>query len=245
MNRLHAILKAAALATVPIVGGFVCVVLFHINATERQLGSDSNGTFTALNKALDTVNHPCKPGPCGTLAKIAQSMNEVDSLASAANRAVLDADSVEKTEAKMLPEWNREFTETFAKVKDVAGNASDLLKATTSNEAVLTTSTTTAIGTLNDRIAAVKPIEDSTTLAVKHLDALVQSPVIPKLMDSGNELVSQSAGTMTEIHVIAKDARKAADKITAAKTKKQKVEAWLGFGLKLAICKAVGVSCTV
>jgi hypothetical protein len=152
---------------------------------------DVTGITTQLNSALNTVNHPCKPGPCGTLAKIDQTMNVTQSLAAGGNMAINDADKVEKLELKMLPVWNRQVTTTLSNVDKTTATLNTSVKQLT---------------------AGALPVLDDTDTSVKHLDALVTAPELKDTMthvDAATASLASSAvhvdGTTAHVEMAVTD----------------------------------------
>lgn len=176
MQRLLLILKALALTTVPVCGVFLCLLLIHTDKAVKTV--DVSGTIVQLNKALTSINHPCKPGPCGTLAGLDQSMHEVDSLIFATNKTVFDADRVEQTEMTMLPQWNAQVTTTL----------------TNMNETVTATGSS-----LTEMTRGALPVLSSTNAAVQHIDALVTSPYVLDTMKNVDASTATLADTAKHI----------------------------------------------
>jgi hypothetical protein len=175
MTGIDRFLHRLAIGTIPVVGFCLCLLLLQLTWGSDRLTKDSDANLLELHNSLVTVNHPCKPGPCGTLAKFDQTMNVAQSLAAAGNGAILDGDEVARTEMALLPEWNRQFTQTMSSVQTTVSQAG-------ADEATLTTSLTGAIDTTEGTIAKLQPTEDAATQSVKDFDALVRNPHIADLV---------------------------------------------------------------
>jgi hypothetical protein len=90
-------------------------------------------------------------------------------------------------------------------------------------------------------IALYSHIDETITeghQALVDADALVADPETKRL-------IAESAATMTEVHGVTKDMRIEVDKFVAPKTKWQRLYTGAWFGTKLALCKLVGVPCTI
>jgi hypothetical protein len=122
-----------------------------------------------LRPIVATINHPCKPGPCGTLAKIDQTMNVADGLMIGGNKAILDADHVALTESAMLPVWNTELTTTLSAAQG-------------------------AIATANEQLTHVAPVLDASRTAI---DAL--PPAIKSLTDGIRPVLANADGAVTDV----------------------------------------------
>jgi hypothetical protein len=63
----------------------VCAIAWAALAVGRMAESikvpDLNASVAKVNQALDTVNHSCSPGPCGTLANVDKLTVKVGDLA--------------------------------------------------------------------------------------------------------------------------------------------------------------------
>jgi hypothetical protein len=227
MNRLHAILKAAALATVPIVGGFVCWFLIGVHAATKAV---SGGVNTVLAQTTATLNQTTRT--VQAVGKVAMKINDV----TVDQQRFWDAD-----EPKLLASINSnlvQLSSTLGTVQGVAGNAGDLLKATTTNEAALTHSTTTAIDTLNDRVAALAPIESSTAQSVQDFDALVKNPQIPLILTNAQSITKEAAGIVEDGHI-------EADRFIAPTPWYKRDFNYATEAIRIALCAFAKVNCTV
>jgi hypothetical protein len=227
VNRITAILKAAALATVPMVGGFVCWYLIGLHAATKTVAGGVNGV---LIQATATLNQTQKT--VQAVGKVAMKINDV----AVDQQRFWDAD-----EPKLLASINTDLvqlTATMGTVQSVAGNAGDLLRSTTTNEAALTHSTTAAIDTLNDRVAALAPIEASATLAVQHFDALVTQPQIPRILTNADVITKEAAGIVQDGHI-------EADRFIAPTPWYKRDFNYATEAIRVALCAFAKVNCTV
>jgi hypothetical protein len=227
MNRLHAILKAAALATVPIVGGFVCWYIFALHAATKTVAGGVSGVLAQATATLNQTQTTVQ-----SVGKVAMKINDV----AVDQQRFWDAD-----EPKLLASINgnlAQLSTTLGTVQGVAGNAGGLLKATTTNEAALTKSSTDAINTLNDRVAALAPLESSAAQSVKDFDALVTNPEIPQILSSADVITKEAAG-------IVKDGRIEADKFVAPTPWYKRTFNYSIEVIRVALCAFGHVNCTV
>ena len=227
MNRLDAILKAAALATVPLVGGFVCWYLIGLHAATKTVAGGVNGV---LMQATATLNQTQKT--VQAVGKVAMKINDV----AVDQQRFWDAD-----EPKLLASINHNLVQlstTMNTMQGVAANADDLLQATTVNEAALTRSSTIAIDTLNDRVAALAPIESSAAQTVQDVDLLVMNPQIPLILTNAQSITREAAGIVQDGHI-------EADRFIAPTPWYKRDFNYATEAIRVAVCAFAKVNCTV
>lgn len=204
---MERILKLMALATIPVCGGFLALLLLQVSSAVVKLGRDESRIALKVESALDTVNRKQSPGIAGgTLTEVDEMLRRTTDLETRADKTLHDADKVSMGEAKMLPVWNAQFTQTLTNIdKTVATvnrSATELTQAATP---VLDQATTT-LATANE--------------AVTHLDALASGPEIKdslKYIAASSESIAD--GTK-QADAILQDAREEADKFTHPPKKK-------------------------
>ena len=198
-------LKASALIVFMAVGVFICWFIVKAGRFLDATNTQTTSALTQLNAALTTINHPCVPGPCGTLAKIDQTMNESDSLIAASNRTVLDADQVEKTELAMLPVWNSRVTSTF-----------DNADATLSSLNGTALQASASLKGISDGVIRVLAHTDAT---VSHVDALTQSPQVTQTLQNVDSSTAKLADSMAHADAILANVQKETDAYVKAHPK--------------------------
>lgn len=213
MNRAISILKCMALATVPVVGAFAIWILWPIRAALQQNSAGVAGLVAKANIALDAINRPCAPGPCGLLAQTDKLEAHTSDLLIQSQIAVRHADQVSQTEAAMLPVWNAKVTTTL-----------DSVGAVTASLAQAAHQATTTLATASTTIAAAQPVLTRTDATLDHLDDLVTSKVVTDTLQNVADTTKAAAvatraaadATQQGAAILA-DARKGADKLAAPK----------------------------
>lgn len=200
-------LKLMVLATIPVCGGFLALLLLQMSSAIVKLGRDESRIAIEVESALDTVNRKQSPGIAGgTLVEVGELLRRTTDLETRADKTLHDADQVSMGEAKMLPVWNAQFTQTLKNV--------DAAVATVNNSTTeLTQAALPVLNTANTTLA-------TTNEAVAHLDALATGP---EIKDSLKYIAASSAsiadGTK-QADAILQDAREEVDKLTHPPKKK-------------------------
>lgn len=216
MERGISTLKALALATVPLLGLLVTVLLIQASSAIQQASKDETAIALRLQVSLDTMNRDCgTPGkiqPCGTLAEIDKTLTHVSDLSIQSQVAVRDADLVARGEMKLLPLWNESLTHTLANV--------DAMTATINRSAgQLTDATLPVISRANDVLA-------STDLAVKDVQTAVQNPDVSQTLHYISESSKSVADGTAQADAILVDGRKVADRYVNPPPKKWYEKVW-------------------
>lgn len=178
----------AALATVPVVGACLCLLLFQASALVERVDRDE-GTFAAqIQQALTTVNAECGPVThCGTLAEVDKTLTHTSDLIVQTQLAVRRADQVSQTEAALLPVWNQRITGTLNGIDTAVGDFD---------------------GNQNKLTAAALPVFQQTEKTVADADLVVTSPYITRSLQdlsvgakAGADSAAQIDATLTDIRV--------------------------------------------
>lgn len=207
----------------------LCGISKHLIITLDKYGDAG----AQVRQTLQTVDQPCSKGkPCGTLAKIDQSLNEVDT-------AVVHLDLVARHEQQQLVTYDRYTAELMTKVTGLA----DSLQRTSD---ALTGTATAATQTLNEgkaTIARAQPLldnlaatADASTATIKTFNGRLSDPRVDALLtdfrsmaDSGTVMAAQGA-------IITTDLRKEADTLTAPEPLWKKLVPGAELGAKIWAC---------
>jgi hypothetical protein len=167
----------------------------------EKLGAAADGiTFTLVN-----INRPCGTGkPCGTLAEIGKATIKVGDILVTSQRQ--EQDTARAAQATMT---------AVDQMAAHAGALTDSLAGTASAATGTLAQARVDLGTMNDSIAATKPLLEASTatigrvgVASDDLDTLLKRKAIGELLD-------QFAGIATHGNAIAGDFQQVADKARA------------------------------
>ena len=167
----------------------------------EKLGAAADGiTFTLVN-----INRPCGTGkPCGTLAEIGKATIKVGDILVTSQRQ--EQDTARAAQATMT---------AVDQMAAHAGALTDSLAGTASAATGTLAQARVDLGTMNDSIAATKPLLEAITatigrlgVASDDLDTLLKRKAIGDLLD-------QFAGIATHGNAIAGDFQQVADKARA------------------------------
>ena len=192
----------------------LCVV---VGVAAIALVNTLDKTLDGMNTALATVNHPCAPGQCGTLADIDKAV-------------VKSGDAIVTTQQQELAvtEQVRPVLDALAGIPSHVNGTMDSL-TTTSNAASKSLTTLSehlnpAIDTANSTIAKagaaiddLMPVEIDTVKLVKDFDARVTSPELDRFMRGAADSSQQFALTSVQITGIATDVHKQTTALVAPK----------------------------
>lgn len=162
----------------------------------EALNPHGAGMPTIFNEARDitiAILKPCKPGKPETCGLI-PAVRDVAVNAGAATVAMQR--QIEQTEPLIQS--------AAIAVQDTSQHLNKTIDAATET----TLQARTDLGTLNESLAATRPLIEAYTRSGNNLNALLERPAIPQLVDSAAALTSNAAG-------ISADAKRIADKLTA------------------------------
>lgn len=213
MNKLHSILVALALGTVPVVGAFAVRALLPVPAAVNSASSRLNGVLDGVNGTLVNVNRPCKgaasPDACGTLAQI--------------NKTSIAAGDIVNQSRIHVAQTGQLITAATANLNDVGSHVStavDALAGTARAATGAIDQAHTDLAAADTAIAAAKPLLDAATLTTQHVDDATERVDLflksPELVDDG----VQVHGLLAHGNAIAGDAQIEADKLTHPDKKK-------------------------
>lgn len=196
-----------ALGTVPVVGVFLCLLLFQTSALVEKSSRDEASITIGLQTALDTVNAECGPTThCGTLAELDKLLVHTSDLEVQTQMLVRQGNQLTQTEAAILPEWNRRITGTLSGIDYAVGSIN-------ANQNQLTQATLPIL------IHADKTVVDA--------DNLVSSPYIFESMKNIDTSTAAIAESAKQTQATLTDVREEVDKLTHPP--KKKVGFWGGI----------------
>jgi hypothetical protein len=160
-------------------------------------------TLPDLTATVAALNRPCKPGPCGLLAKVDQTMNVADGLMIGGNKAILDADHVALTESAMLPDWNRQFSETVALTQGAIGTANEQL----THVGPVLDASKTAIDAIPPAIKSVtdglQPVYANVNGGVTDFRAFIDAPALSATVTNAAAITGNANGIVGDFRQIA------------------------------------------
>lgn len=192
MSRLRSILIALAIGTVPVVGVFLCLLLWQSKQDEHQLAMQAGTLLTDLQR-------PCKgpkgPDACGTLAQINKSVIEIGDISKTAQIQVNQT-------ATLVAQYGKVLNGIAG---DVHGEMEEAKKTTVALTGTVQQATTT-LATVNGMVASTQPRVDalltdtdttvkSSNAAVMRFTAMLTDPKIALITDH----VEQMTGTTTHM----------------------------------------------
>ena len=124
-----------------------------------------------VNHALDTVNRPCAPGPCGTLANVDKLTVKVGDLAVTSQRQVAQTGELVAATAKNLDRVG-DSVQTVAAHLD---RTSDALTGTAQQAAA-------TLGTANQTIAGVQPVLSHLSDSSADLDTFLRGKMLTQTL---------------------------------------------------------------
>ena len=221
MERALPYLRALALATVPVVGGFLVYALWPLHANLQR--ADVSPLIAKAGIALDTINRGCAPGPCGTLANVDKAVVKLGDIAVTSQKQVQQSGILITAAANNINLVGEHVSDVADSLKGTATAATGTLQAAQVD-----------LETANQTIAASKPLLDAATLTVGHADALVESPDVTRFLKSSADTSQQLALISAQGAGIAADVHKEADALVAPKTFWQSLRQYSATGVNVA-----------
>lgn len=175
MNRYLAnTLGVALLAVLGIVGW----AAWRVGALAESVKvPDFTQSVTKLNAALDTVNRPCSPGPCGTLANVDKLTVKAGDVAVTTQRQVAQTGTLVTATAHDL-----------ATVGDSVRQVAAILSGTATAATSTIQQAQTDLQTANGTIASLQPLLGHADSTVADFDALLKNPAIPETMQNAEQI---------------------------------------------------------
>lgn len=212
MLRLHGILAALALGTIPVVGAAIFLVLLQTSSLLEQSRRDEQQLAIQAGQTLVLINQPCgvpkDPHPCGTLADVNQTLATARGTLGKAEEAAI---SFDKHSGTLYTQEQALFHELDTTI----GTANTTLAAVQGTAQ----GATAALMTTKDTITGLLPMETAATQAVSSLNAVLSQPSIPQVLAKAVVIEDNVALMTADGHRISKDAADEADKL-AHPTKK-------------------------
>ena len=152
-------------------------------------------TVARLDQALDTINHPCAPGPCGTLANIDKLAVKIGDLAVTSQR--------QEAQVGVLVAATAHNLDTVGdSVKQVAGSLSGTAQSATG----LLQQGKADLVTANGAIADLRPLLTHSDSAVTDLDALLKDQAITATLTNVQNMTAQGQAILGDARNVADDA---------------------------------------
>lgn len=197
-------LKGLALVTVPVVGGFLVWTLYPLRADLQH--ADLSPLIAKAGVALDTINHGCAPGPCGTLANVDKAVVKLGDIAVTSQKQVQQSGVLITAAADNINSVGSHVSGVVDSLKETANAATGTLKAGQ-----------TDLETANQTIAALQTLVGHADKSVEDFDALLDSPDVTRFLKSSADTSQQFSLIATQGAFIAGDIHREADLITAPK----------------------------
>lgn len=159
---------------------------------------DLSPSVTKLNQALDTVNHPCAPGPCGTLATVNKLTVKVGDLAVTSQLQEAHVGQLVTATAHNLDRAGDSVQQVASALSGTATAATGTLQQARVN-----------LVSMDADLTAARPLIDAYTQSGRDLDGI--------LTDNRAHIASTLAnvdGMAASGNGILGDARKVSDKLT-------------------------------
>jgi hypothetical protein len=201
MSRLHAIelhlLMLAGIAFLCVSGWQVWRVGSTIDAANGAI-VQVDGTVATLNGTLAALNAPCTgfhgSVTCGPIAQLSQTEKNVGIMAGQGALQIKQSAVLVQSAARAVQSASADIHNTSLALAGTANAATGALKQGQ-----------TDLSTMNDSLAATKPLIEASTLTVQHYDAL--SPFLKDIAANGQSMTFH-------FNAIAGDGQKIADKET-------------------------------
>ena len=150
-----------------------------------------------LDLALDTVNRPCAPGPCGTLAEANKGIVKVGD-------AIVTTQLQERAIAPHTIAAVDALNGAAGKLGDAAGNLSGTAQAATGTLQQARTDLEAA----NGSIQAFQPLLGHADATVQDFDTLLKDPTIPETLTNAEQITWNANEITFDAKRVADDATK-------------------------------------
>lgn len=191
MGRLHSILAALALATMPVVGAAGVWALWPVHAAAIGASQRLNGVLDGVNGTLVNINRPCKgpagPDACGTLAQI--------------NKTSIAAGDMVNQSRIQLAQTGELVRATTAQMSSIGAHVASTVDALGDTARAATGAIDQAhqdLAAAEPGLAAVKPLLEASTKTVADVDAV--TPNLGRLMKASAEGMEQTSGIAVDVH---------------------------------------------
>lgn len=158
---------------------------------------DLSPTVARANTALDTVNHPCAPGPCGTLANVDKLVVKVGDIAVDTQRQI-------RQSGKLIDAASQSLTSTSAHLDAAIDTANSQL----THLGPLMDSARAATDSIPPAVGSVAPLLTNADGAVGDFRRFMTAPALTGTISNVDAMTASWAATSGDL-------RKVADKMTA------------------------------
>jgi len=211
------ILKALALGTVPVVGAFLCVLLWQIGAAVDRASNDEATIARQAAATLGEVNQPCPVvvvsdhSPCGTIAQLNIELHNLAMATASANATINNINAAAKT-----------INQPCGDDKP-CGTLADVAK--TLNTVRGTFGQIEVAANHEDRNLTTLDAQEATLFADTHrtfmdADTLMVSPDVAAMFRNANATSASLADSMKQTDAMLADARAEVDKLAHPPVKK-------------------------
>ncbi len=186
-DRAHVATAAAAI----ILSGVVAACAVRIT---HSLGD----TLDSADAALATVNRPCSPGPCGTLADLDKAViKSGDAVVTTQMQEQQIAPAIEAT-LRSLQTIGPQATGTLSAVSQTAQAATTSIRTLSDGMTPVLASAHATLGDADAAIEGMQPTEAQATRSMADLDALIRDPAIPEALKSVQETTANLDATTSD-----------------------------------------------
>jgi ABC-type transporter Mla subunit MlaD len=182
----------------------IAVVVGAIGFAGYQAISRFGDTIDGFNTALVTINHPCAPGPCGTLAEIDKTVVKVGD-------AIVTTQLQERATAPHVVAAMDTFKDTAAHLSGTANSLSgtaDALTQTAKSTTETLKVTQTTIKDIQPILSSLNETAEASTVTINSLNTRISDPHIDAILGHVDSTIDSLSGIMA-------DGKKVTDKATA------------------------------
>jgi hypothetical protein len=186
----------------------VCLVSVTVAVNQAGSSLDAAGaqvtaTTAQLTAALQIVNRPCAPGPCGTLADVGKAVVHLSDITVAVQKQAQDS-------GKLVAKASSTMDGVAFDVQDELND----LKATTTTATGTLEQASVDLKTLNGTIDAAQPVLVQSANAAADFDALMKDRAIHETFTNVDRLSLALAGTTENVQGITGDTKRVTDDLT-------------------------------
>lgn len=194
--RSHSLIEAAALLTVPVVGGFLIWMCWPLRLAIQQNSQGSAAILSKVGTALDTINRP----KSGTLSMLDDTILQGRLTIDATNKVLIHEQNQLGTLDTDIALLSTHTDATLTALSGTAASASQSLQTISQHAASTLDATTTALGSANERIKGLADTQTRMNSVLAAFDARLEDPNLAKTEANVQEATAQAA-------IIAKDAK--------------------------------------
>ncbi len=190
MTSVERIQIASSVAAITLCGVVAACAIVLVRSLDR--------TLTQANAALVTVNRPCAPGPCGTLAAFTKAVTR-------GGDAIV---ATQLQEQQITPQVIAavQGLQTIAphadlmldRLNQTAENADASLRSLTGGIAPVLDSANAAAEDIDATVKGLQPGEAAMERSMQDFDALLRSPEIPATLQAAQQVTRNLDATTTD-----------------------------------------------